>query len=381
MTTDTSSISSPQFVPVETSKLKSSARNSTLEGLRGFAALLVIVSHVYEMAVTGALIPPASNAAVGQAIEHLGGFGVYLFFMISGYLIIQSLSKHADVKRFLKNRAFRIYPCFAFLHIIMFTLGVWSGYEWMGSLRHSLSRYVIHFCSNLLFLPGIFDLPIAQKVAWSLSYEFAFYLLASLWFLAASLSRRRNSSGILLAAICAALIVSVVYYHASALFFLVGISIYTGRNYLMAIQGWRSLAFFGGITLALMFAFRANLLLSLLFGWLFFVTIVGETGWFSVVMRWRGLQYLGKISYSLYLIHPFALNLWRSVLHRLYAHAHSPGLSMLLFASGGFFFSVALASLMYRYIEVDFTRWISGKGKIREEIQAEMQSKNPEFIS
>ena len=204
-------------------------RNLTIEGLRGFSAAAVICYHVHNMAIKGEYFHPNHSPIVNSLVRSLGRFGVLMFFMISGYLIVQSLVKYDSIPRFLKHRVWRIYPVFTPLHLIMFTLGPWQGYEWMGALKHSLPQYALQFFSNLLLLPGIFRLPIAQRNAWSLSYEFAFYVISCLLFFAAT---RRAHRGWRLLSLGTGLAASVgvLRYHPIAAYFLIGVALFLTGN-------------------------------------------------------------------------------------------------------------------------------------------------------
>src|SRR5437870_5718802 len=75
-------------------------RNLTIEGLRGFSASLVICYHAHNMAITGGYFHPHYSPLVASLIRGVGRFGVLLFFMISGYLIVQSLVRYDNIPRF-----------------------------------------------------------------------------------------------------------------------------------------------------------------------------------------------------------------------------------------------------------------------------------------
>lgn len=333
-------------------------RNRTIEGMRGFSALIVMLYHVHNMAMIGQFYHPPADTPVELAIHGLGPFGVLLFFMISGYLIVQSLVKYDDILKFLKYRVIRIYPVFLFLNLIMFTFGPWANYAWMGALKHSAVQYALQFTSNLLLLPGVFPLPIAQKAAWSLSYEFTFYLIASVLYFAAV--RRGSARAVRLLAWALGLTAGIafVWMRPMAAYFLIGVVLCFAQRRWPAPLVRLSQSPVAGLLLLLgAFAFYVLQLMpmSLLLGLLFFSTIVREDGWFSLWLRAKPWQYLGRISYSLYLVHPFVLDPARSVMRLLSPHLQSEALSLLLFGIFGMTGAVLLASLMYRGVEIWFT--------------------------
>ena len=110
----------------------------------------------------------------------MGGTGVDLFFIISGYLIYGAVvSPRFGYGRFLRRRVQRIYPTFLFVSLIYFGLWAFSGndnFKFHGTTGEQIS-YVVQ---NLLLMPGIFSGRAMNGVAWSLSYEMFFYLLLPL---------------------------------------------------------------------------------------------------------------------------------------------------------------------------------------------------------
>jgi peptidoglycan/LPS O-acetylase OafA/YrhL len=331
--------------------------NTTIQGLRGFCALIVIISHTYLMGYTAGFFPRIPNDLVHSYVSNLGGFGVEIFFCISGYLILQSLLKYGKVGRFLVNRAIRIYPVFVALHLVMFTLGPLIHYEWMGDLLHSPVRYGLHFFSNLFFLPGIFPLPLAQKNAWSLSYEFAFYLLAGLFFGTLQYRRKAPLLGTpLLLALCA-FTGGLLFLRARGFFFLVGVFLFflEGRKVRLPYRSWQ--APLGFVFLVLSFTSNAlSFTASWLFGFLFFYYIVTEEGLFSAMLRLPAFRFLGMVSYSLYLVHPFVIFPLRAVFMRVHVLPQNSVLAYLTFVSLSLVLAVSAASLFYYALEVGFTR-------------------------
>ena len=152
----------------------------SLQGLRGFSALSVLLLHIYLMAAHGGFFPntlrPMEIAwgALGQ--------GVPLFFMISGFVIPYSLVRHGDLRRFAVDRILRIFPLFMILHLVVFAIGPMVGYKWMSGV--DLIEYLKIFFGNLFFLAPVLDLPLAQQNSWSLTYEFGFYLVLGFGWLA-----------------------------------------------------------------------------------------------------------------------------------------------------------------------------------------------------
>jgi exopolysaccharide production protein ExoZ len=145
-----------------------------MEGLRGYAVLLVFLVHHHTL--FGWLLPSRSLAydlsAFGQDI---GFSGVDLFFVLSGYLIYgHLLHRNPPYFSYIRKRARRLYPTFLFVFCIylIFSFLMPS----LSKLPHGAVNQITYVIANLLFLPGIFPIKAVITVSWSLSYECFFYL-------------------------------------------------------------------------------------------------------------------------------------------------------------------------------------------------------------
>jgi len=162
------------------------------DGLRLAAALLVLVSHAM---FTRAGVPPGDP--VSQLLADAGVGGVYVFFIISGFLLCRSLDREGDPLRFAVNRVLRIYPgfvaCVLVTALVFGALGsslspaaYFSDPELWRHLRLTLDC----LCSNA-WLPGVWNYAgdeamrrVVNGSLWSLSAEVLSYLLLlALWLL------------------------------------------------------------------------------------------------------------------------------------------------------------------------------------------------------
>ncbi len=355
-------------------------KNRALHGLRGLASIMVVFTHIYSMAWLGGFFPKLNNGFIGF-YERLGGIGVFIFFGISGYLITKSIIRHNDVKEFLLSRVRRIYPVFGTCHVILFLVAPLIGYETLKNL--SVFEYVKTFFTNLLLLPGVFNFHIAQKNAWTLSFEFAFYLLTSLFFLALQLHRgkpERRALSMALFLVAAGLSLSLFACYYIVVFFLVGVTAYFVRRWIARIQ-IHPLAYPIDLLCYLAMFLLLNistwkgdsrhdpmLLLVALVSFPLFVCIIREQGVLARLLQTRPFQFYGTISYSLYLAHPFVMFVLKMVCSRpaVMAKFASPLQELLVFG----FFSLLLSSLAgyltYQLLEVRLTALIfdrSARGK------------------
>lgn len=154
-----------------------SSRIEELEGLRGVAALSVLVYHYichYHKLYGHPFLPP-------QWLQ-VGVFGYHLFFILSGFLILRSLENGVSVVSFLKKRAFRLYPTFWVSAIITYVVIYSIGLPGRERTFHELVL-------NLTMLPHLFGVSYIDGVYWTLTYELSFYVGIALLFASGALRR------------------------------------------------------------------------------------------------------------------------------------------------------------------------------------------------
>jgi peptidoglycan/LPS O-acetylase OafA/YrhL len=78
-----------------------------LDGLRGLAIAAVVLYHAFER--WSDLIMAAPNQPATPLLEH-GWLGVYLFFLISGFVILMTLEQCDGFSSFLRRRWTRLFP-------------------------------------------------------------------------------------------------------------------------------------------------------------------------------------------------------------------------------------------------------------------------------
>src|ERR1700730_5916573 len=146
-------------------------RLAWLDALRGFAALCVVFDH----GSTLLLLPVRSFL---YQWLNLGQYGVFVFFLVSGYIIPASLERKGSVRGFWISRAFRLYPLYL-LAIAIARIAYELGY---GTLRGAQHHPLEAVASWLLMIPNLLTGPNVPNVTWTLSYEMVFYLLLAALF-------------------------------------------------------------------------------------------------------------------------------------------------------------------------------------------------------
>jgi peptidoglycan/LPS O-acetylase OafA/YrhL len=145
-----------------------------MEGARGLAVLMVFFTHFHANFGDYVATEPLS-LALSQFLENIGHSGADWFFVLSGYLIYGIvIRKPLPYRKFLWRRIRRIYPTFLSVLAIYLTLSV--VFPEQSRVPQTLGAAASFILQNILLLPGICQLPAIITVAWTLSYEFFFYL-------------------------------------------------------------------------------------------------------------------------------------------------------------------------------------------------------------
>jgi peptidoglycan/LPS O-acetylase OafA/YrhL len=152
------------FQPAE---ISSKHRIPTLDGWRGVAILLVLVGHAAQY-----------GRFKDQVWVSLGTFGVYIFFVVSGYIItsrlVQERAECSTIRlgRFYANRVFRILPVVV---VYLVTLCLLSRFFRPGDFHFSEVMGSLFFFRNYQYAAHPQGVYTAHF--WSLSIEEHFYLL------------------------------------------------------------------------------------------------------------------------------------------------------------------------------------------------------------
>ncbi|AFD56606.1 acyltransferase [Riemerella anatipestifer] len=161
--------------------MSSLARENNFDFLRLLFASSVIISHSYPLTEVRdkEILMVITNGQLD-----LGGFSVACFFIISGYLIYQSLERSSSIKNYIWKRVLRLYP--ALIVMLLLTVSVVPFfYQGEGSILNNTSYFtylprqlsLYNLQHNIL---GVFeDLPYKtiNGSLWTICYEFTMYML------------------------------------------------------------------------------------------------------------------------------------------------------------------------------------------------------------
>ena len=354
-----------------------------LTGLRGLAALWVVLYHYCHLYL------PALDAGCLGGLMAKGYLAVDLFFLLSGFVLAHVYSEAAERKgfgffrAFMRARVARIYP----LHLMVLAAFVAMAFAVRGihyyqdgfytPLPLDGPRSLEALAANVLMLQGLQAGDLSWNYpAWSISVEFAAYLLFPL---AVGFLWRASGRSLLVAAIAAlAAIWTLAYvvggdmnqwdgptalWRCLPQFFLGCICYRVYRHGLIDPAGWAGYAMVAAIVL--LYVGVSDVVVLTLFPLLILCTVRAR-GVPARVLNARPLVLLGEVSYSLYLIHGFVQHAATHVLNAL-------ELDQTEFTVGQSWLALALMLLAvfvlsaasYRFFEKPMRRWLNQRTAAR----------------
>lgn len=327
--------------------------------LRALAALIILWHHF-------ALYPPLHEWAaplLGGVVDWLATHAraTQVFFVVGGYVMARSMDarhwRHAAVAGFIRERYFRLgLPYLAVLAIVLPVCLFARG--WVPDAVLGAAVSPMQLLAHLFFLQDILGYEALSAGLWFVCINFQIGLLyvAMLW-LRDELGRGRFDViglagwglaifSLFHANLDAAWDIWAVYFFP---YFFIGVLVHRARHGGAAsCEFWLFQAL---LVVAMLFEWRWRLGMGLLVGLLLFA---GDRMGFAA--RWprsRPLAWLGKISYSLFLIHFPVLLLVSAVWARLGWNAPELALAGLLAA---FALSIVGAAAFHRWIEAPAAR-------------------------
>ncbi|MFO1414690.1 MAG: acyltransferase [Burkholderiales bacterium] len=334
-------------------------RYAALDGLRGFAVLLVFCVHAAGNAVEVSSRLDLDHVHLGDLSEAAdlllfwlwrSHHGVFLFFVLSGFLIGRmwwpdARMSYAD---FAWRRTLRIYPAFlvSFAASLLFAWrdGTWTPPDW--------PRVV----GNLLFLNGVEGLHVApfNIVTWSLFYEMTFYLAFPLVVVAMHAARVRHGTGVWAFGVAAPAAAAVLGANPFVLcwsLLFVGVAIAVHEPALVAfsrrLPAVAVAAAYLAVTTFALTSYATPIFTILAFGGaaaLVVAKCLATPNGLAAILAATPLRSLGRISYSFYLVHWMVVVL---VAREVQARAAGPVTGPVTIFVGGFLLSALVATLLW----------------------------------
>lgn len=288
-------------------------RLNELDGLRGIAALAVVLFHYlyrYDEVYGHAFSVPVWTK--------YGHYGVHLFFLISGFVIFWTISRAQRPFDFVWSRFSRLYPVYWVAIFITFTIVAIFGLP-----GREVSAVDLLF--NLTMVHEYLGIPHVDGVYWSLTQELTFYawMLALLvfnkikhieklllfWIIAATLICNEKFGLELSRRLRYLLLLDYISLFAA------GICFYLIKNgTAKTITYWVL-----GVSVASLFikySLEIAGLLCAIYA-LFYLAISGRL----TLLAYKPFVFMGTISYSFYLVHQ---NIGYLIINKFYAYGLSP---------------------------------------------------------
>ncbi|GAC1360859.1 MAG: acyltransferase [Acidobacteriaceae bacterium] len=167
-------------------------RNTRFDLLRILFALLVILSHAPEL--TDGNPSRELFHRLSRTDETFGGVAVYGFFLLSGFLIVQSWQADPHLLNFLRKRLLRIVPGYLVAVLVsVLVVGLLAPatphfFRQLG-LVHLKGIALLSSPATPPVLPGA-TYPLVNGALWTIGYEFRCYLLVALFGVCGLLRRR-----------------------------------------------------------------------------------------------------------------------------------------------------------------------------------------------
>jgi exopolysaccharide production protein ExoZ len=268
---------------------------SNIQVARGFAAICVIIFHII-----------GTSRSYSQGVEWLlfiegwGAFGVDLFFVISGFVMVKSLnSRHRDPLEFFVLRFARIVPLYWMITALVILFYILFPQVFRSTnitLKWAASSF--SFLSNFLYSKN----PVIM-VGWTLEYEMLFYVILTL---ALKIGGRR--SGVPIASVVL-FVVAIVFNNTLLNEFNLGILAGVCCRYKLFSEAKYWFLLMLGVVVILIGARGVEIFPKITRFWIWglpsFCIVVGASNIGQVKTGW--LTKIGEASYSIYLIQVIAI--------------------------------------------------------------------------
>ncbi len=330
-----------------------------LDPLRGVAALMVVVFHY-----SGSILPSITPNALTDPLK-FGKLGVQVFFVISGFIIPYAMVRSNYTWRgfplFIARRFVRICPpsYLAMIAVILYQLVALAtlGRPVNGSVWPGLGLMPVF--ANLTYTVEYFHTAYYNFVFWTLAVEFQFYILIALMLPLLLDIRKQWLTVLLLTLTLLPGFIDHFSYFRYASFFVLGIAAFLLREKRIGQPAFIALVVFASAA-----AIAQRGLPPFVASFLTMAVILSNVRW-----DWSPTNWLGRISYSLYIIHvPVAY--WSETIMKRVINAPQhewQRLALLVFYTS---MSLLAAHLFYRFAEMPCLEWSKRIGKKKRPVGA-----------
>jgi len=326
--------------------------------LRAFAALLIVWHHFSLYAPLNEWAAPIMGGALSWLSEY--GRSTQIFFVISGYVSAQSMRGRewdpGQLGRFGIQRYCRL--GLPYLVIVIGILPIYAfARGWVPDEVLGQPVSFAQFLAHLFFLQDILGYEALSAGLWFVCINFQ---LGLLYAFSLVLQRRFGSgdNGMVMLIGWALSLYSLFYFNLDPAgepwalyffpFFFMGVLV----SRAMTRGGATGFVIFEGVMLlALFYEWRGRLVVAMVFGIVLF--IAGRLGWGERWSHSSALARIGKMSFSLFLVHFPILVLVGALWARLGWNSPAAATAGLLVAFGG---SLVAAHVFHRWVEIPAAR-------------------------
>lgn len=312
-----------------------------LDLLRFIAAMAVVAVH--WCFVQGDMQPIMKIDAAKYGL-----FGVHLFFMISGFVILMS-AQGQDVRSFIVARIIRLYPAFWICCTISALFVLITGDPLLGWAE---------YLGNMMMFADPRAAPYINDAYWSLVVEAKFYLLITVLLLFGAVHRIELVmwGWLVIAAVPSSVLMRDLLVAHYAPYFAAGCACYlvgqhaTWARWALLLAAW-IVAMKETAREVLEQQHVADTFTSCLLVTVFFMILLAVSKRWLILPAWRGIATLGAISYPIYLLHQrIAIEMgWTT---------DNPALLLAAFA-----WIIVLSWVVHVWGEIPLQRWLQGKFK------------------
>ncbi|MGE6585574.1 acyltransferase family protein [Raoultella planticola] len=308
-----------------------------LEGLRGIMSLWVVVGHSL-----GCL--PQLRGGVSPTLYNI--FAVDVFIILSGFVIFFMINtKKQNYAEYITQRAFRIFSIYllatlASILLIGFTKDMFAlipnGALTQGrinTINAFLENPIPHVMSHITLFQGLIPseiLPFSANTiigqAWSVSIEWQFYIIAPFIFVLMKMNKKPSLNIYLFFMVFSLVAMGMILKNGAfissklPMFFVGFLSFFFFRDYSDKFNRQELITIYAVIIILCALVLKGESLAILIWFTALFSTLTSavshEKNIISKALTNKYVLYIGKISYSIYMVHMIAVAVAIYILHK-----------------------------------------------------------------
>jgi len=153
-----------------------------IQSIRAIAALWIFVFHYYHFIAHGFFEVLDTINPLPLLIYH-GYFCVYVFFILSGFLLIRAYPQQLSLKSFIFKRLLKIFPAL-YLCFVVYYLGFTDSFPWYlwKAVFNTDTQIYPNTLGHLWFINRLLECYLCFPLLWWLYKKTAWQILAVCWF-------------------------------------------------------------------------------------------------------------------------------------------------------------------------------------------------------